>query len=54
MLTIVDAAGDIISNNKYNGANNVIEVDASKLTAGTYVCIIETEQRKESLKFIKL
>ncbi|HYK45002.1 MAG TPA: choice-of-anchor tandem repeat GloVer-containing protein, partial [Parafilimonas sp.] len=54
VLQIVGAAGNIITTNKYNGANNVIEVDASKLAAGAYVLIIETELGKESLKFIKL
>jgi hypothetical protein len=55
ILKIIDAVGTVRDVGNYNtAANNVIELDGSKLTAGTYILIIETEDAKQSLKFIKL
>jgi len=53
-IRIININGAVISTNEYNVAGkNKLEINASQLQRGIYMVELQTEQGKQTLRFIK-
>jgi hypothetical protein len=53
-VTVKDMSGTTLRRSKYNAGTNNIEVNVETVTPGTYMLQIQTGQRLQTIKFIKM